>query len=65
MLKFILIFLVLSFNISCSKDSVKKSVINEKSLEKVCDFIKTLKAEIKKSRKGETRKSSQKASEGN
>ena len=33
MIKFILIFLVLSFNISCSKDSVKKSVINEKSLD--------------------------------
>ena len=33
MIKFFFLFLILSFNISCSKDTVKKSVINEKSLD--------------------------------
>ena len=33
MIKFFFLFLILSFNISCSKDIVKKSVINEKSLD--------------------------------
>ena len=33
MIKFFFLFLILSFNISCSKDAVKKSVINEKSLD--------------------------------
>ena len=33
MIKFFFLFLLLSFNISCSKDTVKKSVINEKSLD--------------------------------
>ena len=33
MIKFFFLFLILSFNISCSKDAIKKSVINEKSLD--------------------------------
>lgn len=33
MIKFFFLFLILSFNISCSKDTFKKSVINEKSLD--------------------------------
>ena len=33
MIKFFFLFLILSFNISCSKDIVKRSVINEKSLD--------------------------------
>ena len=33
MIKFFFLFFILSFNISCSKDIVKKSVINEKSLD--------------------------------
>tara|TARA_B100000579_G_C22794604_1_gene836402 strand:+ start:93 stop:935 length:843 start_codon:yes stop_codon:yes gene_type:complete len=33
MIKFFFIFLILSFNLSCTKDVAKKSVINEKSLD--------------------------------
>ncbi len=33
MIKFFFLILILSFNISCSKDTIKKSVINEKSLD--------------------------------
>ena len=33
MIKFFFLFFILSLNISCSKDTVKKSVINEKSLD--------------------------------